>query len=897
MNPHSVSLLELLAQDEKPRFTVPTWRRPYTWSVGGARGEVDRFWSDLHTKSQQERKHFCGVMLFNPLPPPDASVWELVDGQQRLATFFLLLIALRDTTAKRGVDGSDLNELLTDPITGACRLVLQEGASHDRTILNALLKGIPPGLDQKALDESKLHQAYRYLAAQIEKEIPSGSQEFLLSILQETEVRIQSLKPTNQTRMAFETLDARARQPEAKEPPPSRPDKKTARVPLPAPARASRPSVSLGILGRKIIAALGLGLIAALCLFAAFTWRSYTVHVFTYDRQVLSAYDGPQGLLPLTRDEARHRLESYGIESLRGKAVCIANIDGSGNLIDNPSMHGVAVQEIHYGENGLPAQIVFRDRNSIETVRENYSDFPGSAAGKSRQVQFAFQAYNPPADPFAHFYFFGIERYGTASEIDKKSGITGETIDYSTDGRHLHVQYLKGKDPARLRRDGVLARSFEYNATGQATKISNEGQDGKTSPDKHGIASVTRTFDSSGNQTSETYLGLSGQPLLGPDGFAGLAFKYDSWGNTTEMDFLGADGKPVFCKLGFAQLKATYDDHGRLIEQSCLGIDGKPLLNNRGFASEKFAYGPRGNITRASYFGIDGKPVLDHDGFASESFAYDARGNVIEITGSGIDGQPVVGNSGSAKMAFKYNDQNEKVSVAYFNAAGQPAVNVRGIAQELFVYDDKGNVAKQSYMDTDGHPVANTEGVAVLVARYDDTGHLDEMSCYGIDGNLTLDRNGVATETYEYDGAGNLIKTACFGVDGKPALDKGGAAIARFKYNDLGERTESAYFDVEDKPVLNSDGFAREVYKYDARSNMIEKAYFDIEGQATLSLRGFAKETLKYDDRDRIIEAACFGLEDRPIDVGGAHQIVYVYDASGKIARTDRFDSSGQPVP
>ena len=76
----------------------------------------------------------------------------------------------------------------------------------------------------------------------------------------------------------------------------------------------------------------------------------------------------------------------------------------------------------------------------------------------------------------------------------------------------------------------------------------------------------------------------------------------------------------------------------------------------------------------------------------------------------------------------------------------------------------------------------------------------------------------------------------------------------------------------------------------------IEADYFDVDGQPTFDKDGIAKETFKYDEHDRIIEGACFDIDGQPVEISGACRIVYAYDATGKIIKTDRFDTNGQLV-
>jgi uncharacterized protein with ParB-like and HNH nuclease domain len=93
------------------QYRIPQYQRRYEWSTEN----VHVLWRDIgtlhqeRTDSQREQKrldntkHFLGILLVfqrtirNPFP---VTVYEVVDGQQRLTTLLLLMAALRDHRAE-----------------------------------------------------------------------------------------------------------------------------------------------------------------------------------------------------------------------------------------------------------------------------------------------------------------------------------------------------------------------------------------------------------------------------------------------------------------------------------------------------------------------------------------------------------------------------------------------------------------------------------------------------------------------------------------------------------------------------------------------------------------------------------------------------------------------------
>ncbi|MBA2312214.1 MAG: DUF262 domain-containing protein [Actinobacteria bacterium] len=86
------TLASLLSTPEE-QFVVPLYQRPYSWTTE----EVDQLWEDLTTHLSSE--HFMGSIVLNEetkLGP------QVIDGQQRLTTFMVLLGLIRDEYERLG---------------------------------------------------------------------------------------------------------------------------------------------------------------------------------------------------------------------------------------------------------------------------------------------------------------------------------------------------------------------------------------------------------------------------------------------------------------------------------------------------------------------------------------------------------------------------------------------------------------------------------------------------------------------------------------------------------------------------------------------------------------------------------------------------------------------------
>lgn len=97
---------------ERQRWCVPVYQRHYAWETGEA-GQLTRLWEDLEEKADEilaggvAYPHYIGAILVaEPPNQPFGTVRQrlLVDGQQRITTFQLVLAALREVASRSKAD-------------------------------------------------------------------------------------------------------------------------------------------------------------------------------------------------------------------------------------------------------------------------------------------------------------------------------------------------------------------------------------------------------------------------------------------------------------------------------------------------------------------------------------------------------------------------------------------------------------------------------------------------------------------------------------------------------------------------------------------------------------------------------------------------------------------------
>ncbi len=122
MKPFTRSIVELF--DGKKRFLIPLYQRQYAWKV---RPQLELLWEDIEravrrieTDRSSLSPHFMGAIVVAQVKTfgKQVQAFEIIDGQQRLTTFQLLLAALRDVAATNGSRYADELEkyLLNDGV-------------------------------------------------------------------------------------------------------------------------------------------------------------------------------------------------------------------------------------------------------------------------------------------------------------------------------------------------------------------------------------------------------------------------------------------------------------------------------------------------------------------------------------------------------------------------------------------------------------------------------------------------------------------------------------------------------------------------------------------------------------------------------------------------------------
>jgi uncharacterized protein with ParB-like and HNH nuclease domain len=142
MEAHVKTVREILHSGDQ--FLVPFFQRHYSWR----KEDWQRLLDDIValTEESDETKHFLGPLVCTPFHPVPGEVisYQLVDGQQRLATLSVALAALRDIAKLNALEnlGEEIHEdyLIHRRAQGLKRLKVLPKLG-DRHIYESIIEG------------------------------------------------------------------------------------------------------------------------------------------------------------------------------------------------------------------------------------------------------------------------------------------------------------------------------------------------------------------------------------------------------------------------------------------------------------------------------------------------------------------------------------------------------------------------------------------------------------------------------------------------------------------------------------------------------------------------------------------------------------------------------------
>ncbi len=99
ITPHPATI-EKIFTGVDTSYQVPHYQRDYAWTLDN----ISELWSDILSAWGANAEYFVGAIVLNEENRRAASAWEIVDGQQRLASITVLLSVVRDISSAYKAD-------------------------------------------------------------------------------------------------------------------------------------------------------------------------------------------------------------------------------------------------------------------------------------------------------------------------------------------------------------------------------------------------------------------------------------------------------------------------------------------------------------------------------------------------------------------------------------------------------------------------------------------------------------------------------------------------------------------------------------------------------------------------------------------------------------------------
>lgn len=233
MKADSLTVRQLFVQDR--RYLVPLFQRPYVWEEAG---QWQPLWEDVTKVAERRRDglnakpHFLGAVVLDQIRTVSSSfdARQIIDGQQRLTTLQVLLVALKDLARQLG--DSDLErafERLTrneDPLNKDPDAVFKVWPTNvDRQHFRAVMTAASPEAVEEICGSPaqgtqsgfRIPHAYLYFHQAAKEWIGNGSGKeqvdhltvLLRTLLESLQVVVIDLDESDNAQVIFESLNAR----------------------------------------------------------------------------------------------------------------------------------------------------------------------------------------------------------------------------------------------------------------------------------------------------------------------------------------------------------------------------------------------------------------------------------------------------------------------------------------------------------------------------------------------------------------------------------------------------------------------------------------------------------------------------------------------------------------
>ena len=152
-------------------YQIPPYQRDYEWGMD----EIDDLWNDIVNAIENQTDHFLGALVFRGEKGKD-TMFEVMDGQQRLITLTILLAAIRDNLDKLGekklARGTQVSISSPDKSGNETyKLILNRSAGKYIEELIQKHEAFKKIQSPQSEEEKKIKKAYEYFDKKIDEKL------------------------------------------------------------------------------------------------------------------------------------------------------------------------------------------------------------------------------------------------------------------------------------------------------------------------------------------------------------------------------------------------------------------------------------------------------------------------------------------------------------------------------------------------------------------------------------------------------------------------------------------------------------------------------------------------------------------------------------------------------
>ena len=606
--------------------------------------------------------------------------------------------------------------------------------------------------------------------------------------------------------------------------------------------------------------------------------------------------------------------------------------DGYAHIVRAIDAVGNVTRISYYDENYEPVTlkdgysiIEMKYNNRRQKIRESYFDENGEAvvAPGLGYASVSYE-YDRKGRVTAERYFWANGR-----RITLDNGVSGWTATYLESGVKGEETWIDRNEQPVINRDlGYATVRREADGMGDVVRISyyDEYDEPVMTPD--GYAVIEREYNTLLQKIGETYLDVNGKEVVASStGYASVRYEYDDIGMVSRERYFGADGSRIALENGVSGYNAVYLNKSIKTDEQWLDVDDKLMVNGKtGYAHVVREVDKAGNIIKVSFYDAEEDPVMA-GGFASVTREYDRNGNMCLESYYDTDGEPIALADGYCAVGFTYDSAGNKLTERYYDMHGRLVMNARGYAGIDRSFDKYGNVIREAFIDEDGELHANGIGFAVVTRLFDRKGNKLEEAYFNADGYpfYPADR-GYARVRYVYDNAGNITSARYFGrkndrrdlggysgydaawVNGKRVMEafvdenddlsvneEKGFALVYHDYDEDGNEIATRYYDEKRLPI-EVGGAAQILRIFDENGNVTAEKRYNADGELIINAAGWAWIEKTYDDQGHAATETYINADGDPMTIGGYATVQRGFDADGNTIRAAYFDLEGNAV-